>query len=113
MMRTVILASAALFPIAGTAHAREWFIYNFQSLQCENRTDELATPEKHHEVLRGAGIYHRIEVLRDPKTNEVLAAMIQAVLPNKRMPSAWVWFTSRELCEKAAIEPDPRKEDIE
>jgi len=112
-MRMVILAGSTFFAIAGTAHAREWFIYNFQSLRCESRTDDLASPEKHHEALRAAGIIDNIEILRDPETDEVMAAMIQAELPKTRTPSAWVWFTSRELCEKAAIELGPRKEDIE
>jgi len=113
MMRLVILASAAFFAIAESAHAREWYIYNFESLQCENQTGSLASPDAKHQELRKLGMVDSVEVVKDPKTNEVMAAMIQVELPHSRSPSGWIWFTSKELCEKAAIKLGPKKEDIE
>lgn len=83
-MRMVIRASVVLFAIEGSAHAREWCLYNSGSFQYGNRTGSLAWPNAKHEELHTLGIMDSVEVLKGPKINEVIAAMIQVELGPKK-----------------------------
>jgi len=112
MTRAAILAGIVLIAMAGSAHARQWFFYNFESLECESGSGESASPAAWHRYLRKQGINDTIEVAKDPKTNEVTAATILAELPHNQSPSSWIWFTSKKLCAKSAIRLTLRIEDI-
>ena len=113
MTRMVILAGTALISMAGSEHARQWFFYNFESLRCESRSGDTASPVAWHKFLRQEGIIDTIEIVKDLKTNEVTTTTISAELPHNRSPSSWIWFTSKKLCARAAIKLEPRMEDIE
>jgi hypothetical protein len=103
MMRTVVLAGAALLAMAGTAHARQWFVYNFQSRMCESRTGFMASPKAYHLEARKLGLGDTWVVQRDPKTNEVIWAMASVLLPRHKAPTLNTWFTSMEYCQSAAM----------
>ena len=103
MTRTAILAGTVLLALAGSAHARQWFRYNFESHRCETSSGDPASPAAWHEYLHKQGINDTIEIVRDPKTSEVIAATIMAELPHNRSPSSWIWFTSTKLCARSTI----------
>ena len=102
-MRTVVLAGAALLATAGTARARQWFLYNFQSLMCESRSGFMASPKAYHLQGRKLGLGDTIVVQRDPKTNEVIWATVAVLFPRHKAPTLNIWFTNMEYCQSAAM----------
>jgi hypothetical protein len=93
------LSFLALIRLAPAAHARTWYILDYNNGTCEAASvvsPEASTPEQYHAALREEGTADVVKVTKDAGGEVVMVAVTAS---EDGSPVTMMWFPAANICE--------------